>query len=334
MYLLLAILLFFLFLLILIFRKKITVGIWSIKVFKSKAALLEQPRENILKDPTLQASDVTDVPAEFVADPFIIYHALKYYMFFEILDKSLGKGVIGLATSKDGENWDYDQVVLKENFHLSYPYIIKHNNDFYMIPETSETSKVLLYKAKQFPYEWEITSTLLQGNYVDASVFHHKNKWWMLTGKSKRLHLFYSEQLNECWIEHPKSPLISNNPHITRPGGRVIVEKDHIYRYTQDGKPTYGSAVRVFKITTITEDEYQEEEVSLILSATNNAKEWNKDGMHSIDQLKISTSEWIVTVDGHRLEDKNYFLWKMERIIAKVRNIKMKPLLKAATKDI
>src|SRR5690606_18902655 len=125
----------------------------------------------------------------------------KLYMFFEILDKSIGRGVIGLATSQDGEKWNYEKVVLKENFHLSYPYVFEHNNNFYMIPETCEAGKVILYKAKQFPYEWEETSTLLQGKYVDASVFQHENKWWMLAGKSRKLHLFYSKQVEGPWME-------------------------------------------------------------------------------------------------------------------------------------
>jgi len=310
--------------LIWVLNKKITVGIWSIKVFNSNSIITEQPKNSELKEPTLQASDVTDIPAEFVADPFIILHQSKLYMFFEILDKSLGRGVIGLATSQDGEKWKYDKVVLKENFHLSYPYVFEHNNIIYMIPETSEAGKVLLYKSKYFPYEWEVTSTLIEGNYVDASVFQYKNKWWMFAGKSGKLHLFYTDQLNGPWIEHPKSPLISNNVQITRPGGRVIVEDDQIYRYTQDSKPNYGSAIRVFKITHLTEEEYEEEQVNLVLNGTNNISDWNKDGMHSIDQLKVNDSEWLTVVDGHRLEYKNHFVWKIERILAMKRKKEIK----------
>ncbi|MCR2822022.1 glucosamine inositolphosphorylceramide transferase family protein [Lederbergia panacisoli] len=331
-YLVLAILLPFAFLFIWMIRKKITVGIWSIKVFKSNSIVFKRPTESLLKEPTLKASDVSDVPAEFVADPFIIHHDCKLFMFFEILDKSIGKGVIGLATSKDGEKWKYEKVVLKENFHLSYPYVFKNNDNFYMIPETSEAGKVLLYKASLFPFEWEVAHTLLHGNYVDSSIFQYEDKWWMLAAKSRKLHLFFSEEPEGEWIEHPKSPLISNNEHITRPGGRVIVDNDLIFRYTQDCKPNYGSAIRVFKITHLTEEEYDEEEVNLILCGTKNAKDWNRDGMHSIDQLKVNNSEWLTVVDGHRLEHKNYFFWKMERIIA-MRKKENRLTIKTATKS-
>lgn len=298
-------------------KRTITVGIWSIKVFNSNTFISAPPHDNVLENPTLQAADVTDVPAEFIADPFIISHDSKFSMFFEVLDKSSGRGVIGLATSENGEKWNYEKVVLKENYHLSYPYVFKFNNEFYMIPESSEANQVKLYRAIRFPYEWEMVCELISGRYVDASVFQYKDKWWMFAAKSGKLHLFFSDKLEGNWREHPKSPLISNNSHITRPGGRVIVDKEDIYRYTQDGKPNYGSSVRVFKIKLLSETEYQEEEINLVLSGTQKENDWRKDGMHTIDQIRTAEDNWLIVVDGHRLEKRNYILWKIDYILCK-----------------
>ncbi len=317
MYLLFCCAVILLYLLSRILNRKIKLGIWSISVFNSNSITFRHPNEGKLKKPVLKASDVSDVRAEFVADPFIISHDSKLYMFFEILDKSSGKGIIGLATSTNGENWAYDQAVLKETYHLSYPYVFKYNNNFYMIPESSEANNVLLYRAENFPYKWKVVNELIEGKYVDSSIFKYQGKWWMYAGRSGRLHLFYSDKLEEGWVEHPKSPLISNNYNITRPGGRVIVDKENIYRYTQDGQPNYGSAVRVFKITCLSEKEYEEEVLSITLSGSKKELDWNKDGMHTIDQIKIAEDKWLIAVDGHKLENKNYFLWKLDRILAK-----------------
>jgi hypothetical protein len=317
-YLLIAviILVFFPFLGFLI-NKKITLGIWSIKVFSSNTLISQPPDEQNFLSQTITAADVNDVPAEFVADPFIISHDSKLFMFFEILDKSTGKGIIGLAVSQDGIKWDYDKCVLREEYHLSYPYVFKFNNNFYMIPESSEANGVFLYKAKSFPYEWERVKELINGKYVDSSIFQYDNKWWIFAGRSGKLHLFFSEQLEGDWIEHPKSPLIVNNYSITRPGGRVIVDKGNIYRYTQDCKPNYGSAVRAFKIKKLSNMEFEEEEVNLVLSGTNREMDWRKDGMHTIDQLKVDHNQWLIVVDGHKLERKNYVKWKLDMIYSK-----------------
>jgi hypothetical protein len=298
-------------------RKKIILGIWSITVFPSSSIILNMPNKNRLKKPSLKASDVTDVPAEFIADPFIICNNSLFYMFFEILDKTSGKGIVGLATSKNGDEWNYERAVLKENFHLSYPYVFWHENEHYMIPESSEAGKVLLYKSKNFPYEWEKVGGIMDGNYVDSSIFYYRNKWWLFAAKGGNLHLFFSDTLEHDWREHPKNPLITNNHNITRPGGRVIVDDDIIYRYTQDGQPNYGSAVRVFKIKKLTESDYEEVLVGLTLNGSKIDKDWYKDGMHSIDQIKLSDQKWMVAVDGHKLEKKSYFIWKMDRLLSK-----------------
>lgn len=313
MYILFCLFIFF----VLALSKKITSDIWSIKVFNSNALITTPPDEEKLTFATLTAKDVTDAPAEFIADPFILLHNSTYYMFFEVLDKALGKGVIGLATSENGQSWNYEKIVLREKYHLSYPYVFKFNGDFYMIPESCEANRVFLYKAKNFPYEWDIACELLNGKYVDSSIFQYDNKWWMFAGQSGKLHLFFSNNLEGKWIEHPKSPLITNNFTITRPGGRVIVDKNEIYRYTQDGEVNYGSAIRVFTIKQLSEREYEEEEVNLILNGTNNELDWRKDGMHSIDQLEIKENEWLVAVDGHQLVERNYILWKLDRIFSK-----------------
>ncbi|HEY0729749.1 MAG TPA: hypothetical protein VGD38_16825, partial [Pyrinomonadaceae bacterium] len=84
--------------------------------------------------PTLSKQNVTDVPTTFVADPFMI-HDGSWHMFFEVLLTS-DKGEIGLATSDNGLDWTYQQIVLREEFHLSYPYVFKWQDTYYMIPET------------------------------------------------------------------------------------------------------------------------------------------------------------------------------------------------------
>ena len=294
-----------------LWKRKIIVGIWSIKVFTSAAIIKKEPAEKLLETPTLKASDVTDLPAEFIADPFMISRNGSYYLFFEVLDKSTMKGVISFAHSQDGLTWKYERMVLQESYHLSYPYVFEHEGECYMIPETIEAGKILLYKAKQFPDNWEVLSELVEGQYADPSLFFYNQKWWMFASAKGQLHLFHSHSLMDGWVEHSKSPLIRNNHHVTRLGGRVIVENNRIYRYTQDGKPRYGQAVRVFEITELTDHSYREKEINLVLNGMVN-HDWRKDGMHSIDQVKTDDHKWLIAVDGHTLVSRSYLLWKLD----------------------
>ena len=76
-----------------------------------------------ITNPVLTADDVTDVEAEFVADPFMFHENGTWYMFFEVYNLDNDQGDVGLATSSDGLHWDYEQIVLSDDMHHSYPFV-------------------------------------------------------------------------------------------------------------------------------------------------------------------------------------------------------------------
>ncbi|MDZ8050460.1 MAG: hypothetical protein RMX68_010080 [Aulosira sp. ZfuVER01] len=274
---------------------------WAIAIYTGESPLRLSSPKNI-NNPILTAQDVTDVPADFVADPFMVYDNGNWYMFFEVLNLRNNLGEIGLAISKDGLDWTYKKIVLQEPFHLSYPYVFKWQDDYYMIPETFQASSVRLYKATSFPTQWSFVATLLDKNdFVDPSIFQHNDMWWLFTATSADrniLRLYYSQEITGPWIEHPKSPVIKGNKTIARPAGRVVIFDDQIIRYTQDCERVYGKQVRAFKITELTTTHYEEKEVkeNPIIKASGSG--WNKVGMHHIDPHQIDAKKWIACVDG------------------------------------
>jgi len=258
-------------------------------------------------NPVLTYKDVSDVRASFVADPFMVHVDATWYMFFEVMNLSNRKGEIGLALSENGTAWRYQEIILTESFHLSYPYVFQSEGVYYMIPETHKSSSVRLYRAKNFPYRWSFVQTLLSGGYFgDSSIFPHRNRWWMFSetnseGKNDTLRLYFADKLTGPWHEHPKSPVIQGNPHIARPAGRVLVSADRILRFTQDCFPRYGMQVRAFEIVDLTTRSYEEKEVSdNPILGKGNAGAWNEAGMHHIDPHQVGENKWIACVDGHR----------------------------------
>ena len=259
---------------------------------------------NNVKNPILTAADVTDAMADYVADPFMVRKGGKWFMFFEVVNNRTKQGDIGLAVSKDGSNFVYKQIVLDEPFHLSYPYVFRWKGNYYMIPESRQANSVRLYRAKHFPTEWSFVKTLLVGDYKDSSIFRHGDKWWLFAGSdykhNDKLCLFYADNLMGPWLEHPRSPIVKGDPHIARPGGRVISFADKIIRFAQDDYPRYGNQVRAFEILELTTTNYREKEfkVSPILKASGSG--WNAAGTHHIDPHQIASKKWIACVDGYR----------------------------------
>jgi len=194
---------------------------------------------SIIVNPVLSAGDVTDVPALFVADPFLFYENAMWYMFFEVLNLDTGNGEIGLATSSDGYNWNYERIVLAEGFHHSYPFVMKYDGKYYMIPESYQMNEVRVYEATNFPYNWHfLASIVTDRDFVDPTIFRYNNKWWMFVGETSETYcyLYYSDDLTSGWIEHPTSPIESSG-YGSRPGGRsVILNGDRIIRFSQNGE--------------------------------------------------------------------------------------------------
>ena len=118
--------------------------------------------------------------------------------------------------------------------------------------------------------------------------------------KSNILRLYYSTTLTGTWSEHLKSPLIDQNEHISRPGGRSVLFNEHIFRFTQDDNPTYGNQIRAFEITELTKTDYREREVKGNPILKPQRFGWNAHGIHHVDACKIGENEWIACVDGNR----------------------------------
>jgi hypothetical protein len=281
---------------------------WSIGIYKmvfdGKTINFSTYKE--VKNPILTAKNIKEKKVQFVADPFLVYEKDNYYLFFEALVNC--KGCIGLATSKEGKKWKYQEIVLDEPFHLAYPSIFSWSGKYYMLPDAHETKSIRLYEAVSFPYEWKFKKILLNGrNFADPTIFRYKDKWWLFvsTSTSLDLYLYYSDGLEDGWKEHPRNPIVENNLTLARPGGNVIQTEDKLIRITQNGFPRYGKSIRAFEIVELDIQEYKERELkeSPILKAS--GKGWNKDGMHHLSGTQIGNKEWVVSVDG-RIAKKKY----------------------------
>ena len=259
-----------------------------------------------LKNPVLTRRSVTDVPAVMVADPFMCRDEEEgcWYLFFEVVNHLNGRGEIGLAVSNDAMVWEYQRIVLAEPFHLSYPYVFRWEGTYYMIPERSRGGSVTLYRADKFPNQWVPIGNLLEGKrYVDSSILRYDDRWWLFTDAGVDLahpvlRLYFADQLKGPWQEHPSSPIRKDDPHFTRPAGRVVVVGGMPIRFAQDVYPVYGASVSAFAITKLTATEYEERPASdrPILSA--GSERWNLHGMHHVDAHQRPDGSWIACVDG------------------------------------
>ncbi|NTW51418.1 MAG: hypothetical protein HGB22_02330 [Chlorobiaceae bacterium] len=278
--------------------------IWSIGLYEGPDPVTLAPAADIV-NPILTAADVTDIKARFIADPFMITRNGEFHLFFEALNEKRNAGEIGFAKSRDLKTWHYGSIVLKERFHLSYPYVFEHEGEIYMIPECAKSNAVRLYRATSFPSQWRYETSLIKGRkrhspLFDPSIVRHNGHWYLFSyaRKLNNLHLFTSAELKGPWKEHPASPVVKGSPSFARPGGRVVSHEGHLYRFAQDGIPRYGSKAWAFMITELTPDNYHEEPCPGGPVIAEGRENWHNAGMHTVDAHRMEDGRWIAFVDG------------------------------------
>jgi hypothetical protein len=270
---------------------------WSIAVYAGATPFRLEPIPGLA--PVLTAKTVTDIPCAAVADPFLLRRDGQWYMFFEALNRETDRGEIACATSPNCMHWTYGGSILREDFHLSYPYVFEFEGTIYMIPETRQANSIRLYAASAFPRGWTCVAELRSGPFADSSICRHDGRWWIFAQRGlDELVLLTSDRLESGWAPHPLSPIWEGNRVYTRPGGRMLHYQGAWHRFAQDGLESYGSNLRALRIDRLSATEYGEREIeeSPILEAS--LKGWNAMGMHHLNAVEQDDGTWLGVVDG------------------------------------
>ncbi len=284
--------------------ERMTAGHWyAIGLYSGPSPLALSPASGV-ENPILTYRDITDVATVFVADPFLIRHQGQWLLFFELLNDEIYRGEIGLAVSPDARRWEYRGRVLREPFHLSYPHVFRWRDRYYMTPEMYQQDCVRLYRAEAFPHDWRPVAVLIEdGPVADPSPFRFDDRWWMFTCprplENDALRLYLADSIEGPWRQHPKSPVLVDDPYNARPAGRVIQYGQRLLRFAQVCHPKYGSAVRAFEITHLTPTEYREQAIEPAPLEAPAAGAWNRLAMHHIDAHPLDDGSWIAVIDGH-----------------------------------
>jgi hypothetical protein len=209
------------------------------------------------------------------ADPFPLEKAGRYYVFFEELPFRAGKAHIAMTEVRRDGTWSPPVPVLERDYHLSYPFLVEHDGELYMIPETAQNRTVEAYRCVDFPLRWRLEKVLLEGvRLVDATFHRAPDRWWMFAngaaGASRiyddELHLFHAEHLLGEWRPHARNP-VKSDARCARPAGRLQWRNGALYRPAQICAPLYGAGLSMNRIQRLTPHDYAERQVERVLPA-------------------------------------------------------------------
>ena len=283
------------------FYRVVDDGYWSIGTVCSDNPLVINTNSISVIDYNIQKSHPNVC---FMSDPFIVEENGIYYIFYEYFPYKWrdNGGEVAALKSTDLKNWESLGVVLDENFHLSYPQIFKIKDNWYMIPETNTVNEIRLYTTNNFPHDWEYKKSLVKNRKVlDPTLIIKDDIFYLLGEENKKLCLFFSNNLEGEWQEHPQSPVRQQD---TRPGGSPVVLNGKIIYFIQDHTYSYGTGLVSYEIDSISPTCFADHRIDIVLWRFGD--DWAANGMHQLSAIQLSDGSWFCVVDGWQKHGKYY----------------------------
>jgi hypothetical protein len=235
----------------------------------------------------------------FCADPFLIDEGGTLFCFFESLPYATDRGKICYVDvgAAGGGNLTVHEAFAMP-YHLSYPYLLRHDGEILCIPEAGASGRVSVFAARAFPEGWYEKRTLIDDfAAVDPTIFQHDGRWWMLATDARSawnsdLHVWYADELFGRWQRHAGNP-VKRDPAGSRPGGRPFSVDGRLYRPAQDCSVRYGGRLIINEILELSPERFVERAVNVL--EPDRAGPY-PDGLHTANACGD-----VVVVDGNRL---------------------------------
>ena len=237
---------------------------------------------------------IKNLPKTFLADPFLFNFGNESYCFMEKYDEIEGQGSIVVTKLSVQGNSPLIEA-LKEDFHLSFPFVFEYQGHIYMCPETSALGEIRLYECTDFPTKWKFAHTLIPNlSAADSMIFEYDDQWWLFTNvdstnigdHSSELHIFYADTpLSKDWTSHPANPIYVDSLRGRNAG--LIKEANLVFRVNQiQGMNSYGRSFSVNEIMHLSKTAYAEKRVEFDIDALG----LGKHGSHHLSSLGALTA--------------------------------------------
>lgn len=258
-------------------------------------------------------------PLHYHADPFAL-PSQPGAILFEEYNHATGLGWISAISLADRESAPRRIAAFDQGTHRSYPFLFSFEGATFCIPESASDRRVELYRAVRFPDLWQHAGTLIKDfPALDSSLFFHGDRWWLFCtsgepGGEHKLYAWHATDLLGTWEPHALNPL-KCDVSSSRPAGRPFLMGGALFRPAQDCSRTYGGAVVVNRIVTLTPTDFAEIPTARIAPS---AASGYGDGLHTLCPFGRTT-----IIDGKRYRfdlRAPYLKVKRARLLGEVRH--------------
>lgn len=157
--------------------------------------------------------------------------------------------------------------------HYSFPFTFTFlGENFLILEHKNNEESTHIYKFIIENNKLEITQKtdlkIPRCHLIDPVIYQHEKTLYLFasTGKDatkQTLKIWHTQKIRDEWIEICDVPISKNHG---RMGGPIISSQQGLFRLGQDHKAHYGNGLALYKITSLTKSQYQEEFIGVIRS--------------------------------------------------------------------
>ncbi len=290
------------------YKELVAAEVWNVGLIKKPI------HEVALGDGQLKKSDITWLRqfanTKYLADPSGFLENGKLHIMAEDYNYRWQKANISeIIWDIKRNSFSVPIRIIEGDKHLSYPFIVEHDNNVYCVPESFRSANITLYR-RNYSEEAFIEEKMLLDKVeaVDPTLFLYEGTWWLFFTIKKysttHLYVYYSKDLKGTYEPHRRNP-VKIDICSARPAGTPFISGGILYRPAQDCSVTYGGRVVINQVLTLTKDEFKEKVVRIIDSVPGSPFD---DGLHTISSVGNYT-----LIDGKRYRINRFFFMSQLR---------------------
>ena len=204
--------------------------------------------------------------------------------------------ILALELDRGGRRIVDAVCLLGEPFHRSYPGAVAHRGETLLLPETPERGQTTIYRLRGSGGLETLCCVAPHLRMADPTLFWHGGRAWIAycdldIGEHDNLCLLPADNGDGRWQPHRGNP-VKLDVRSSRPAGPVLSHEGRLYRPAQDCAQTYGAAVVLHRIETLTPDAFGE---TLVRRIAPSRRGPFPHGLHT-----LSTDGARLWVDGKR----------------------------------
>ena len=204
--------------------------------------------------------------------------------------------ILALELDAEGRRIVGSRPLLGGAFHRSYPGVVIHEGEALLLPETPERGQTVIYRLSEAGAPEPLCAVAPRLRMADPTLFWHGGRAWIAysdldIGEHDNLCLLHADSVGGPWRQHRLNP-VKVDIRSSRPAGPVLRHDGRLYRPAQDCAWSYGAAVVLHRIDTLTLDAFAEVPIRRIEPSRNGPF---PHGLHT-----LSSDGQRLFVDGKR----------------------------------